>query len=198
MKLREWINRNSELTTIISVFLLVFALVVLVKSIPRGGRLITRCYFYDVVTGKLFSGPVNDLPPVQTPEGSMKNGVFAGVRANVFSCTSCDDASSRKIGYLETLTQEGRDAVEAQRAAVDANLRNSETDNKASVGMTQPAPDDTEMKLMEAISKGRLVALPGDVEKWFTIESEEGNNLVNSAIKSCPDGKYGIQCYPDE
>ncbi len=197
MKLRGWINRNSELVTVISVFLLVFSLVVLVKSTPRNGRVITRAYYYDVVTGKLFAGPVQETPPIPTPEGSMKNGVFAGVRANVFSCTSCDDVKSHKVGYLETYTQEAREAVDAQRMMADAASRVLGEPGQENVG-TQPGSDPSEIKLMEAIARGRLIASPENIERWFPMESDEGMQLVNAAMKSCPGERYANQCYPED
>lgn len=198
MKLRGWINRNSELVTVISVFLLVFSLVVLVKSTPRNGRVITRAYYYDVVTGKLFPGPAQDTPPIPTPDGSMKNNVFAGVRANVFSCTSCDDVKSHKIGYLETLTQEAREALDTQRMMTEALNRSGTVDAGQDNPGTQPEADPNEIRLMEVISRGRLVASAEDTERWFPMESDEGMQLVTSAMKSCPGDKYASQCYPEE
>jgi hypothetical protein len=197
MKLRGWINRNSELVTVISVFLLVFSLVVLVKSTPRNGRVITRAYYYDVVTGKLFSGPAQDTPPIPTPDGSMKNNVFAGVRANVFACASCDDVKSHKIGYLETYTQEAREALESQRMMTEAMSHVGPDSGQDNPG-TLPGPDPNEIKLMEVISRGRLVASTENTERWFPMESDEGMQLVTAAMKSCPGDRYATQCYPEE
>ncbi len=205
MKLRGWINRNSELVTVISVFLLVFSLVVLVKNAPRQPRLITKAYYYDVVSGRLYPGPLQDTPPIPTPDGNMKNGVFAGVRANVFSCTSCDDEKARVIGYLETYTQEAREALETQRAIAEANARMMEAASAANgngpdtfPSATQTGPDENEVRLLELVSRGRLVALPNNVEKWFRMDSDEGLELVNSAMKKCPGDRYASQCYPEE
>jgi hypothetical protein len=198
MKLRGWINRNSELVTVISVFFLVFSLVVLVKNAPKQGRTITRAYYYDVVTGKLFTGPVGDTPPIPTPSGSIKNGVFAGVRANVFTCKSCDDEKSRVIGYLETYTQEAREALDTQRTMAEANIRAAEVNSPDSPPTTQIGPDENEVKLLAVIAGGRLIASPADTEKWFRMESDEGMELVNAAMTDCPGGRYATQCYPED
>ena len=70
-----------------------------------------RAYFFDLTTGKLFTGMSDRLPPVEVRSGDHVDGMPAGVRAYVFSCGNCGDEQSRTIGYLETFTPKVRDLV---------------------------------------------------------------------------------------
>jgi len=69
----------------------------------------SMAYFYDLNTGELFEADASLEGPIETDSGPHQ-GHPAGVRANVFSCTSCNDESARFIGYLEIPA----DALEGQ------------------------------------------------------------------------------------
>ena len=193
MKLREWINRNSALVTVFSVFLLVYALIYLLAHAPTQFVPITKAYYYDIQTGQLFEGGVQEIPPIGTPDGSTKNGMPAGVRANVFTCTDCNDPNARYIGFLETYTPEAQEAQLQLQEIASRNIEVNDSDPNA-----QTAPDTNEVDLMDTVAKGRLIASPDDLENWFTMETEEGAKLANNAMKKCPDEKYPIQCFPKE
>lgn len=59
-----------------------------------------QAYFYDLHTGELLTAPDNTVGPIQRPGGPV-DGHAAGVRAQVFACGQCSDASKRFIGWLE-------------------------------------------------------------------------------------------------
>jgi hypothetical protein len=205
MQIREWVNKNSAVTTIVAVVMLFAALYYLWKTInPSPPPPITHVFYYDMITGKLFPAPTAEFPPIETPDNSkLANGDPAGVKANVFSCTRCREGEWY-IGYLETYLP----------GAKAAQIRmNEETERMAK--MPPPNPDGTippgpggpggpgmppmgpSPQDMLAISEGHLVASHEAVDKWFKQESPEGAALVNAAMKKCPDNKYPTQCFPN-
>lgn len=82
--------------------LVTIALIIFFNSSPGPQTTIEvpdSAYFYDLGTGKLFSGPLNEIGPIEPPsKSSLPSGQPAGVRAMVYSCGSCD--GERFIGYL--------------------------------------------------------------------------------------------------
>ncbi len=205
MQLREWMNKNSAVTTIISVVMLFLALWYLVITVfPPPPKPITHVFYYDVITGKLFPGEAKEYPPIETPDGSkLANGLPAGVKANVFSCTKCREGDWY-IGYLETYLPQAREAQLRMNEETErmSKMPPPNPDGSMPPGapgapapgmppMMGPSPQD-----MMLISEGHLVASHEAVDKWFKQESPEGAALVNAAMKKCPDNKYPTQCFP--
>ncbi len=199
MQIREWVNKNSAVTTIISVVLLFCALFYLMRTVfPPPPEPITKVFYYDIITGKLFPAPVEEYPPIATPDNStLANGQPAGVKANVFSCTRCREGDWY-IGYLETYLPEARE-VQIRMNEEMKKMSEQPLPEPGAAGTPAPmpppmmGPSPQEMML---ISEGHLVASQEDVNKWFKQESPEGAALVNAAMKKCPDNKYPQQCFP--
>jgi hypothetical protein len=203
MQIRDWVNKNSAVTTIISVVLLFCALFYLMKTVfPSPPAPIKEVFYYDVMTGKLFPAPVEEYPPIATPDGSMlASGQPAGVKANVFSCTRCREGDWY-IGYLETYLPQAREiqirqAEEMKKMAEQPLPDPAATPAPGAPGPAMPPPMmGPSPQEMMAISDGHLVASQEEVNKWYKQESPEGAALVNAAMKKCPDNKYPTQCFP--
>jgi len=75
---------------------------------------VDRVYFLDEGDDTLFVADATALPPIEAPSG------VNGVRAYVFSCSTCADASSRQIGFVTRYTDELKRAM--ANATINASL----------------------------------------------------------------------------
>jgi len=133
----------------------------------------SKAWFYDLNTGKLFSGPAGALPPVVAPSGPLPDGTPAGVQAHVYSCTDCAEAT-RYIAYLETSTASAR---ERQLAAQQSK---------------EPLPAVSFMP-----GEGILVKRPGDKD-WVERNSSDGQQILRELSQPCGSDKYARSCWPKE
>lgn len=60
-----------------------------------------QVWYYDLNTGQLFTGKIEDVAPIDAPSGPLPDGGQAGVKAYVFSYGDCDDENQRVVGWLE-------------------------------------------------------------------------------------------------
>lgn len=60
-----------------------------------------QVWYYDLNTGTLFTGKVEDVAPVDAPSGPLPDGGQAGVKAYVFSYGDCNDENQRFVAWLE-------------------------------------------------------------------------------------------------
>ncbi len=118
MSLRGWMNEHPAATVVgAAAFLALVIGAVLLRGGSGPGALATEAYFLDLNTGKLFDAKVSEIPPIAAPSGKpTAEGEPAGVRARVFSCGSCRDASKRYTGFLETNTQDAKAAITGMSA----------------------------------------------------------------------------------
>jgi hypothetical protein len=207
---KSWAQRNIMWLVLGGVFLVmlpillctgVFALFYVVKTnLPPGsGQFgqpapITQAFYYDIQTGKLFPGPVEEFPPIATPDKSiLPGGTPAGVRANVFSCLRCNE-HEWYIGYLETYLPKAKEVQIRMNKEIEKMANQPAPSGSGTAGapvIMGPSPQE-----MMMISEGHLVADPADVNKWYKQESPEGAALINAAMKKCPNNKYPTQCFP--
>lgn len=101
MRLREWVNQNSAVSTIAAAVLLVVALATLVALWDGpGGEAARAVYYWDLEGDRHFVTQSGNMPPIEAPSGG------DGVRAHLYSCGAC--APDEWFGYLETFTAEAR------------------------------------------------------------------------------------------
>lgn len=168
MSIRDFLNNNSALVTILAVVLLIVALGFIVMQLGGGGNRVRTIpvYYYDLDTGELFERESDTIPPVETSSGEMN-----GVRAFVFACNDCSDESDRFVGYLEMFTQEAKEILEMA---------------------PEDRPEDVPYDFYES---GRLVKTP-ESDRWFEANSPQGFQIMESVREQCPDGDPQ-PCYPD-
>lgn len=168
MSLREFANNNSAIVTLGAVVLLVIALGAIIMQ-TRGGSSggVIDVYYYDLNTGQLFSGPSDQLAPIEAPSGPY-NGKPGGVRAFVFSCADCDDESTHFIGWLDMYTPEAKQAM---------------TNPGAGMGPS-----------FELYEQGHLVKGVDD-ENWVPANDEGGFRVMENISTECP-GSRPKPCYP--
>jgi hypothetical protein len=197
MKLRNWINHNSLPVTCGSLAMLVGSLYYLQATMsPPIYKPPTTAFFYDTVTSELFAGKIDDIPPIATPAASYVNDRPAGVRAHVFSCSSCQDVRSRFIGYIENFTEEAREA----QIKINLQFTQPEPAHETSSDSASPAeivmsPNQT---LLTALDRGHMVATTSAPDTWINESSEQGSNLIAAAINKCAAGQFPMQCLPDD
>ncbi|MFA9477795.1 hypothetical protein ACERK3_05745 [Phycisphaerales bacterium AB-hyl4] len=183
MNVREWLNNNSAVVTIVAVLVLCFALAFIIwnNTPTRPGPI--DIYFVDLNTGELFVGKNNEHPPIQAP--SDNEGEYNGVRIHMYSCGDCpsrlqgrsvEDLASDGVfvAYYERYTDEARQALQRD--------------------MTESSPED-EMRYYEVIEMGQLVRSPERTE-WVSINSEAGYRLMSRFGDRCDRGDTPSICRP--
>jgi hypothetical protein len=163
------------------------------QSQKSGTSIIRQSYYYDTVTGKLFSMPDHTYPPIDTPDQSkLADGTPAGVKASVFSCGKCDE-KEWYIGYLNKYSPEAHSLqVGIIRQAESASTMPMPLTPQASPELMEPS-----LQTIQTISDGHLVASFKEPDNWVKQESPQGDQIVLGAVAKCPDGKYPRQCFPD-
>lgn len=184
MKIREFMNNNSALVTILAVVVLVVSLGVIIMNTRGPGVARTiDLYFYDLNTGKLFTAKSDQIPPIEAPSGPLQGqpgNLPAGVRAHVYACGECPDLTGMTlqeveqagayIAYVEMYTEQGKAALTA--------------------GASGP-PEGPMIDPMEQTLIARVPELA-----WQPMYSDAGFRLTESGHRACPDGSAPQPCRP--
>jgi len=167
-KLRDFLNNNSAVVTILTVALLIVALGAIVLQLRpgRAGGQVVDVYYYDLDSGQIFTASSREVPPIET-----STGPFNGVRAYVFACSDCGDESDRFVGWLEMYSPDAK-----------ALLTRS-----AEAG--PPGPE-----AFESWEQGHLIRDP-NAEEWVLANSQGGFAVMESVREQCPDGRPR-PCFP--
>jgi len=142
-----------------------------------GGGAIPEGYYFDTETGKRFGSNTTELPPIKSPSGEGK-----GVRAQVFACGSCDDATSQFIGWLERYPAEAKTELEAMQ---------KERDNTADEAR-RIAMDDTLIELRRVRREVRMV----EGSDWVNSQSRAAGVIYSRVDGRCGNDKKLVQCRP--
>jgi hypothetical protein len=192
-KYREWINKNSALTTILAVVFLVGALVAIVFQLkPRTYNIPEiDAYYYDLENDKLFVARLKDLPPIAVP-GTPPGNQPKGARAFVFACHDCADEKDRYIGWIELYTPEAKEKLTT--AARGSTPEGGDTN--------QPAPMAPDVMFMQTMEQGHLIARPDPANKewkskgFFEFMSDSGNKIMQESQQRCGEGVIPRNCMP--
>jgi len=159
MKIRDWINQNAAVVTILAVLVLIAALAWIIVGATGGPsvQLPQQAWYYDLETGKLVPGELNLFPPIDLPSSGK------AVLAKVYSCSDCDSESGRKVGWLEKYPPKVKARLEHIKQIMDEA---EETGNKPSETIdpseytdlqdtklfAEPVPEGGELKWVKAFS----------------------------------------------
>jgi hypothetical protein len=191
MKLRDWINNNTPLVTVIALVIVVGAIGYIFYSQRTPTFRQPNQYFYDLGSAapdhidRLFPAKAQ-IPPIDAPSGKvMDDGSPAGVGASVFACGGCDDKSQRFIAYLETYTPEAKQAM-LNPGPIDPSAAPPPGGGGVGPGAMGPM----------AAANGHLVRRVEDT-RWYSFMSREGAQIVMEATRRCPEGTPPMPCLPD-
>lgn len=184
---RLWMTDHPMHTSACSISLIVLCLMFnayfLAKPAVEAAAFeeVPQHWYFDLNTNELFVAPAGQVAPIDAPSGPFKSksGVTnlpAGVRAFVFSCTACSDASRQFIGYLEIYHPNVKKRIDALHAG-----------NSISIGATYE---------QVANSTGPPLVADPMVLNWVPMSGEEGNQLISSLRSTCADGSPPRQCNP--
>ena len=188
MSIREYLNNNSAVATILAVVLLIVALGVIYWTSSGTSRGPISVYYYDMNTKKLIEA-TGETPPFDTGSGQYtytgNESGPAGVSAAVYSCTdSCDDiepgmtldqvqAAGGHIAYLSRHSMEGKRLLEQASAGGEVNPEMYDN------------PEVT----------AQLYAVPGS-DTWESDMSEAGEEIRSRYGTECPAGERAQSCLP--
>lgn len=184
--IRAWLNRHPVAgaglaTTLLAVCLVYF---VLNATATMGGP--SKCYYFDLASGRLFTAPSGQLLPIASPSSDAavtSDLPSGGVRAYVFTCGDCGDRKSRFIGYLQT--------------------HNPRTLERMSRGGHGGHSTSTALKLLylQESADGLLIrAFNSDANQaegdWVPERSPQGASVYQSVSMRCGDGGRIERCEP--
>ncbi len=178
---------NRNLLGTLALLVLLVAVVAIIRQTRRSylPPVITHDWYCDLNTHTLFSTATGQTPPIAAPSGAAADGLEAGVRAHVFTCSKCTE-SERSIGWLETYTPEMKQRL--------LELR-----QPASKERPRPGPQLTmaEIMLETDLRTGMtsLIKRPDD-PNWVPIKSPEGQQIIQEARRRCGPDKVARPCSP--
>lgn len=150
----DFLNRWPKTTGVIAIGAFILAIGFLITHyVHSNQRTKGDLWFYDVKAKRLFPASDLSVPPINSPSGP-----GTGVRAQVFSCGDCSE-QNRFIAYLEMLTPDGKQAVEAQMKS---------SGSQTGIGFA-----------LEKLPFAVLVRSPDD-EAWYPQSSSEGQAIVDA------------------
>ncbi|MCX5660833.1 MAG: hypothetical protein NTW19_14090 [Planctomycetota bacterium] len=147
-------------------------------------------WYYDLGTNQLFSAAPDSIPPIQAPPDPKKPDVKSeGVRALVFSCGSCRDASKRFVAYVEKYTPEGKAKRELapEEHATGSRMPASEKELR---GID---PEDAHDGLVIAKVDS---ATPAEEWKWTPKSDDAVAAIEEEAAGRCKEGETLQPCVP--
>ncbi len=101
--LRDTINRNSAVVSIVAVVVIIVVLALSIRSFMGGGSTIgapSRAYYWDTSNGTLHVRPMTVYPPLTGSTGKPTL-----VQAFFYTCGSCSD---KKLAYLQEYSQQAK------------------------------------------------------------------------------------------
>lgn len=174
--LRSWVNRHSGIATLAAIVLVFASVGVMANNLLRNPTYQpVDVYFYDLNTGELFVDKSDVIAPIAAPSDTGNEREPSGVRAFVYSCTSCADEASRFVAWLEKYTPSAKAALEAP---------------------VEELPEDELMDMTMAFERGHLVKGVND-RRWVLAESERAFKIMESAHTRCGDDAIPVQCRPE-
>jgi len=169
MSVAQWMSQNRGAAIGIAIAMVLLIVTVAMRAKP-GAALENQRYFYDLKTGKAFTGDRLAMPPIAGADGAQGGGLV------MFGCGDC---SEPKPGWVETFTPMAHEATRK---------------------LGEAGPEDgNPQQFVDAISRGHMVAAvpkAGEEAKWIVFDSPEGAHLRSSLKLSACGGGQAELCLP--
>lgn len=167
-------------------------LIVAAPSIPT---LAHDAWYFDLANQELFVASSDAVPPIPGPhpplgEDGTPVPAMTAVRAHLYSCGSCADASARFIAYLET-TQVPRSAA---TVAADAS-------SPATSPASESAASPVAVPMVAAYVPAPAPAPAPDAAaapalEWIVNNGPAAEGLIAKSQNRCPGGAAATRCEP--
>ena len=179
MQIRQWVNNNSAVATILAVVLLLVALLVILKTVgPTSGPGMAQYqYYYEIDSGERIKDDFTKVPPFATASGG------TAVYALFYSCDDCDD--NWQVAFLRKYSDRAKKIKEDYERKMREAIESGE-----------PMP----AVMMPGVGGGgpwerdQLVSR-ADPIKWVPIDSGEGRMIFSEWRDACGGEKPEI-CRP--
>lgn len=177
MKIRDLLNQNSSIGILAAVVLLVISLFIIYRELTGGSsRVITEQYFYDLNTGRVFVGPTNVSPPIETRSGPYE-GEPAGVLAQISTCGEC------LRDYAGMSPEEVEEAGARIMYLYKERMPESEEEMSPEEREFGPIPEQLYRGLYD--------------ERWFSMEEQPAEVMeLSEQMLDCPEDVLQRQCLP--
>ena len=126
-----------------------------------------QAFFYDLSKGELFIADANLIPPIRGIDNTEEDGVKAVVIA-----PTADDKKNRRIAYLERYSPQLKRDMEEARAK-----------------QTRPLIDRGSQQNFRFVRRAKDA-------NWYSMNSPEGQRIVNEWTVPGPDGVSPVVCTP--
>ena len=153
---------QNPVVAVIAAIVMIIAVVFVIRHIVGSDAPPENLSFwYDMTSKELYGAPGKLYPPMTAPSGG------EGVKARVYTRSTCDKASDRYIGYLVRFTPEAIAAMKALKPPIDPG----EANRIALEGQYVKTPDDEDWYLAgtpearEIMGDPRFTGTPGKVDK---------------------------------
>ena len=179
MQIRQWVNNNSAVATILAVVLLIVAVLVIFKTIgPTTGRGFSQYqYYYDIESRDRFKDDFTKVPPFETSTGG------TGVYALFYSCDDCDD--NWQVAFLRKYSKRAKQLKEDYERKMRESM---ESGNPMPAVMMPGVGGGGVWEREQFVSRV-------DPIKWVPIDSEEGRKIFSVWRNACGGEKAEI-CRP--
>lgn len=180
LNLRKWINQLDfrVIIGITCVCFFLFLWVVIAALIPdrsAQSEEYEKVWFYDLNTDKLFTANSNELAPIDAPSGTLPSGKPAGVMAYVYTYKEEPNEFEVLIGYLEKLTDKGKEYSALFRRSRDNVTKDS----------------------IEQWNKERFIRTIEDAN-WVSADSAKGKAVMRKVSLPNEQGQMPIYYPPKE
>ena len=159
-------NRRARKQLIAALIMVALAAAVFFNS-WLASRKGPQAFFYDLSKGELFTADANLIPPIRGIDNAEEDGVKALVIA-----PTVDDKKNRRIAYLERFAPELKRDMEEARAK-----------------QTRPLIDRGSQQNFRFVRRAKDT-------NWYSMNSTEGERIVNEWTAPGPDGLSPVVCTP--
>lgn len=170
--MRDLLDQYRNPVAIGALAVIGFALIVLARGLfghPIGGS--DRAFYYDSVTGEIFTASGSLFPPIDSPDGNPAYRVY------LYACGDCRDRDQRFPLYFMKYDAQAKQALEAAQALPDDQL-----------------PDEQVASLERLIETGQRYSFDGTTWSKDADLTRLSHKVSQLVAETCENGEPAIDC----